>query len=202
MLVLNKITTMKTLFIFIGSLFISLAGFPQEQSDQQMMTKKEQKQLAKEYRESVRQAEEKKNVKLTDSLMNQHRFVLEADYISGTSGQRYLVSSNLNFISIDSSEAVLQLGSNTGFGYNGVGGITVEGNITKYKMTKKEGKKGSSYNVTLFIMSNLGTYDIQLWVSSSGQADATVRGNTSGSLTYSGRIVPINESRVYKARSI
>jgi hypothetical protein len=193
---------MKTQILIFGMLFISLAGFSQEQTDQQTMTKKEQKQLAKEFRDAARKAEEEKDMRVTDSILNQRKFVLEADYISGRTGERYPVLSHLNFIKVDSSDAVLQLGSATGIGYNGVGGITVEGNITKYELNKKEGKRGTSYNVTLYIMSNLGIYDVQMWISANGQADATVRGTTRGELTYSGHLVPINESRVYKARSI
>jgi len=193
---------MKTQILIVGLFFIPLVGFAQEQTDQQVMSKEEQKQMEKEHRKAVRQAEEEATMKRVDSMMNQHRYVLEADYVSGKSGSRIPVSSTLNFLIVDSSEVVIQLGSLTGIGYNGVGGITVEGNITKYEMNKKEGKKGVSYNISIYIMSNIGVYDIQLWISSSGQADATVRGNTSGVLNYSGRLMSINESRVYKARAI
>jgi hypothetical protein len=193
---------MKTQFLIFGILFISLAGFSQETNEQQIMTKKEQRQLAKEHRIAIRKAEEEKNIIMTDSMMNQHRFVLEADYVSGRTGTRNPVSSYLNFILIDSSEVILQLGSNAGIGYNGVGGITIDGNVTKYEVSRKAGKKGTSYSGTIYIMSNLGSYDIQFWATPSGQADATVRGSTRGMITYSGHLVPLNKSRVYKAKAI
>jgi hypothetical protein len=193
---------MKTRILILGLLLISLAGYTQDQTDQQVMTKKEQKQLAKEQRDEMRKAEEESNKQITDSILHQRQFVLEADYISGRTGVRTPVTSMLNFIMVDSADVVMQLGNPSGVGYNGVGGITVEGNITKYELYKKEGKKGDSYNLTLYIMSNLGIYDVQMWISGTGQADATVRGTSRGELTYSGRLVPINKSRVYKARTI
>jgi hypothetical protein len=193
---------MKTQFLILGMLLISLAGYTQDQTDQQVMTKKEQKQLAKEQRDAMRKAEEESNKQITDSILHQRQFVLEADYISGRTGVHVPVTSMLNFIMVDSANVVMQLGNPSGVGYNGVGGITVEGNITKYELYKKEGKKGDTYNLTLYIMSNIGIYDVQMWISGNGQADATVRSTSSGVLTYTGRLVPINKSRVYKARAI
>jgi hypothetical protein len=193
---------MKKYILILGVLFITVAVYSQEDTVSQVMTKQEQRQLAKEYRQAARTADEKAAKEATELMMQQHKFVLEADYLSGRTGQRYPVSSTLNFIKVDSTEAVLQLGSSSGMGYNGVGGITVDGNITRYEINKKEGKRGTTYNLTLYIMSNLGTYDVQLWISANGQADATVRSTTRGSLSYSGRLVPLDESRVYKGTSL
>ena len=190
---------MKKYMLILGVLFITYTVYSQDDTVSQVMTKQEQKQLAKEKRQAERLADEQQAKEATDQMMQQRQFVLEADYLSGRTGQRVPVTSTLNFIRVDSTEAVLQLGSASGMGYNGVGGITVDGNITKYDMTKKEGKKGTTYNLTLYIMSNIGTYDVQFWISPNGQADATVRSTTRGSLTYSGRLVPLDESRVYKA---
>jgi hypothetical protein len=186
------------LLIFI---FSAVTLSAQYETGEQVMTKKEQREMAREYKNAQRLAEAERALNRTDSMINQHRFVLEADYISGRNGSRYSVSSNLNFIMVDSSEAILQIGSSSGLGYNGVGGITVQGSVTKYEISKRVGKKGISYTISLFIMSSLGMYDIMISVAGSGNADAAVRGNTSGVLNYSGRLVPLNESRVYKARS-
>ena len=135
-------------------------------------------------------------------MIQNHRFILEADYISGNTGRRYIVNSKLNFIMCDSTDAVIQLGSSTGMGYNGVGGITIDGRVTSYKLEEKQNKKGlTNYSITLYIASSLGVFDIQMWVSPSGSADATVRGNFAGAVTYSGKLVPLGQSRVYKGMS-
>ena len=48
----------------------------------------------------------------------------------------------------------------------------------------------------------IGTYDILLFVNAFGNADATITGITYGSLRYYGRIVPIENSKVYQGRSL
>jgi hypothetical protein len=190
---------MRWFTVFLVVLLFSPSVYSQEEST---VNKEEQKQLAKEKRNAEKAQAEEKQKELTTLMLDYQRFVLEADYISGSSGQRSPVNSTLNFIIIDSTEATLQLGSPWGLGINGVGGITVDGNVTRYKVDVKETKRGESYTITLFIMTSLGTYDITMWVSQSGKADATIRGNVSGQLTYSGQLVPLGKSRVYKGSAI
>ena len=185
-------------------LFILFIIFPVllfSQDEYSSLNKKELKQLAKEKRRAEKEALDEQQGKITSRMIEYQQFVLEADYISGRSGSRIPVNSTINFVIIDSTEATLQLGSPWGLGINGVGGITVDGNVTKYEIFKKENKRGVSYNVSFFIMSSIGTYDIQMWISQSGHANATVRGNYSGHLTYSGRLVPLSQSKIYKGHS-
>ena len=187
-----------TFLLLIFFCFIASA----QDSENELMSIKEQRQLAREHKKAEKQAEEQKRQERVAALIEGHRFVLKANYINGRRGERQVVSSNLNFIIIDSTQATLQLGSGWGMGYNGVGGITVDGRITKFEINEKENKRGKSYNITVYLLSGIGQYDIQFWISQSGNADATVRGNYSGSVTYSGDIVPIEQARIYKAQPI
>ncbi len=102
---------------------------------------------------------------------------------------------------LDSLAGTIQLGSANTVGYNGVGGATVDGRITKYEYTVV-GKKEDSYSIRLILMSSIGTYDITLMVNSQGYADASIRGNWSGQLNYHGKQVPLTLSRVYKGTPI
>lgn len=190
---------MKKIVILILVLICTPAVWGQEE---ETLSKKEQKKLAKEKRKAEKKASEERAKELTELMLEYQRFVLEADYISGKTGQRAPVSSNLNFIIVDSTEATLQLGSPWGVGINGVGGVTVDGNVTSFEVSTRETKRGISYSVTMFIMTSLGTYDITMWISGSGRADATVRGNVSGQLTYSGQLVPLSQSKVYKGSAL
>jgi hypothetical protein len=134
-------------------------------------------------------------------MIDNKKFVLEANYLAGSSGPNIPVNSNLNFISVDSNECVIQLANTSGMGYNGVGGITVEGPIAEYKVTKKENKHGVNYTVMFSIRSNIGMYDIFVWLSQDGYADATISGISAGKLKYSGKLEPIETSRVYKGHT-
>ncbi|MBN1951118.1 MAG: DUF4251 domain-containing protein [Bacteroidales bacterium] len=193
---------MKTWFLILPGIFLLLPLSAQDNPyGEPVMSKKELRNMVKEKRIADRLAEEERMIKLTEELVSSQQFVLEADFIAGKSGTRQAVNSLLNFIVVDSLDGMLQIGSNWGVGYNGVGGITVDGSITKYEVSKKTTKRGTTFNIEMHLMSALGNYDIHFWITSTGNTEATVRGMYSGSLTYSGQIVPLNEARVYKGSS-
>jgi hypothetical protein len=50
-------------------------------------------------------------------------------------------------------------------------------------------------------MTNLGTYDINMIVSSDSNASATISGTTSGKLTWRGSIESLDRSRAYKGQT-
>lgn len=196
----NKVSIRHLIVVLIFCLpTISLPLF--SQYDEPVMNEKEIKALEKEKRQAEKKEQEEYDRKLVEYLMENKKFVLEANYLSGNSGSRVMVNSTLNFIVIDSTRAVIQLAYGWGMGHNGLGGITVDGRVSKYELNKKEGKRGVSYTLSIFITSSLGMYDIQFWISQSGNADATISGNTYGRLNYSGKIVPIQKSRIYKGSS-
>ena len=184
------------------SCFISMCFITKAQEEgEKVYTKKELRQIAREEQKAKRKAEEEEMKMLTELMLEKRRFVLEADYVGDGRGSRIPVQSNINFIGLDSTDAVIQLGTTYGAGYNGVGGITVEGRVIKYELSVIEGKRGKSYSLMFIVMTSLGTYDITFIVSGTGYTDATVRGNTMGQLRYSGKLVPIGLSRVYQGTS-
>ena len=136
---------------------------------------------------------------ITDYMVTHQQFVLEADYLSDRTGSRIPVQSTINFIMVDSLTATVQLGSAMSVGYNGVGGTTVEGRISKYEYTLI-GKKKEVYSITMSFMSSLGIYDVTMMVMPDSRTDATIRGNWAGSLSYHGKIVPLAQSRIYKGQ--
>jgi hypothetical protein len=162
---------------------------------------KEQKAYEKQKQREARDKEREKNIEMTSQMVKLHRFVLEADYLSNKYGVRIPVSRDINFIMVDSTDAVLQTGSAFTLGYNGVGGETVSGRITKfdYGMT---GRNKDSYSIRMVVLSPVGVYDITLLINPEGYADASIRGNWSGQLNYHGRLVPLGLSRVYEGHTM
>ncbi len=160
----------------------------------------EQRRLRKEARKEAKRLEEEKAMALTKHLIDARKFVLIADFIGNNRGTRIPVSSTINFIKIDTAHCVIQIGSLNGIGYNGVGGVTAEGRISKFKITQN--KKGNSYTMRLTTNTIIGTYDIVLFINAIGNADATVTGIAPGALRYYGRIVPIENSKIYQGRSL
>lgn len=161
---------------------------------------KEQRAYEKQKKMDERELERERNIEITSTMIKLQRFVLEADYLSNKYGYKVTVSPTINFLMVDSLNATIQTGSAYSLGYNGVGGQTVNGRITKYEYNFV-GKKKDAYNISLMFMSNVGTYNIHLMVNAEGYADATIRGNWSGQLNYHGRLVPLGVSKVYKGMS-
>ncbi len=133
--------------------------------------------------------------------MEEHNFVLEADQLQFKRGRSAFVSSTTNFVSLKGDEAVVQVASYSGGGPNGIGGITVEGRASKIEM--KIDKKGNTY----FSMSVTGrgisaSVRISLY---RGSNDATVDISPnfhSNRLTLKGRVLPYNQSGVFKGSSL
>jgi hypothetical protein len=189
---------MRTPIIILLALIFFPAAYGQTK---EAVDSKTQKELQKEEKKRAREAEEAEQAAIVDTMVNIRRFVLEADYLSNQYGSRVVVSSNLNFIIVDSTKGTIQTASISGVGGpNMMGGITADGNITQYELTTLPKKRG--YSIRMMIMTSVGMYDIFLTVSTDGSASATLGGNWGGKLNFHGNLVPLALSRVYKGRSI
>jgi hypothetical protein len=190
---------MKTLLTFVVAFVLVMGAYSQEETKQ--LSPKELRKLQKEQRKAEKAAEAERMAELTKLMVEQQKFVLEADFLSDKYGQRAPVTPTINFVLVDSLVGTIQFGDAQRIGYNGVGGATVDGRITKYEYSTV-GKKGDSYSIQMIFMSSIGSYDISLMVSASGNADASIRGNWSGQLNYHGKLVPLSLSRIYKGTPI
>lgn len=161
----------------------------------QEVDKKEKRRLEKEKREQ----ELKKKYEATVKFVENKQFVLEANYLQDKYGNRVSVNSTINFIYVDSDEAILQIGNNAGSGYNGVGGFTIEGKISRWEM--KNNDKNKSIRVNMDIMGSTGIYQVALSITPDRQTSAVLTSISSGRLEYSGNLVAIDKSRIYKART-
>jgi len=186
---------MKRVSIFVLAVLLSLPALAQE------LSKKEQRQLDKELKKELKAEEAAQQAAVVDAMVVYNRFVLEANTLKDKRGNSIQVSSKINFIASDSITGVIQVGSNTYIGSNGVGGITVEGPIADYKYTKNE--KNGSYYITYYLRTPVGSYDVRITAFSDGRADADVSSTTWGDkLRYSGYLVPTGISRVYKGMAL
>ena len=134
-----------------------------------------------------------------DTLLNFRTYVLEASYLKNKYGSMIAVTSNINFIRVAGYNGVLQTGSDSWVGSNNLGGVTAEGSISNYKINKD--MKNLAFTVTFNLLTNLGTFDILMNISSDNNASATISGSTSGRLTWTGRLVPLNKSRAFKGQN-
>lgn len=129
-------------------------------------------------------------------------FVLEADNVTFRNGSTVLVSSTTNFISVKGNKAVVQISpSNFASGPNGVGGVTVQGQISGYQIqTDKKGRVYLSYNVNGIGIS--AQIEISIMPGSS-RAQATVYPNfNSNTVWLDGTVVPYENSNVFEGSSL
>ncbi len=140
---------MKTLLTLLIAFIMVLAAYSQDEVQQ--LSKKEIKKLQKEQANADKAVEAERMAEVTRFMVEQQQFVLEADYLSDKYGQRVSVMPTINFVMVDSLAGSVQFGSAQNLGYNGVGGVTIDGRITKYEYSVI-GKKQDSYSIRLIFM--------------------------------------------------
>lgn len=135
------------------------------------------------------------------ALKNQD-FVLEATSVTFKNGTTAFVNSSTNFISLKGNKAVVQISpSSFASGPNGVGGVTVEGNVTDLQIrTDKKGRTTLSMNVMgIGINAQVEVY----MYPGTNRANATVYPNfNSNTVWLQGSIVPYENSNVFEGNSL
>jgi hypothetical protein len=182
----------RILLLGLVMVFAVQAGWAQTSS-------REQRKIEKAEKKRLKEEEQRKNHELVISLVKDKTYVLEATTLSGRYGYQYQVSPTTNFVKIEGDQIVVQTANNFGIGYNGLGGITINGTIRDYQITNE--KNG----VTVFIRFAdpvMGMSTLNMSIQESGYARATVLGNWGARATFQGQFTDLEESRVYKGRSI
>ena len=136
------------------------------------------------------------------AAMRNRDFVLLVDNVTFNNGNTIYVNSTTNFISVKGNRAVVQISpSNYSPGPNGLGGVTVDGQISSYQITTdKRGNINLSYNV-----SGIGlNAQIEVYlVLGSSDVQATIYPNfNSNTLWISGEVVPYENASIMEGSSL
>lgn len=133
--------------------------------------------------------------------LQNRQFVLEANQVMFRSGETAYVTSTTNFVLVNEQRGTVQVAFNTPYpGPNGIGGITVDGQINALKTTTdKRGNLSTQFNIQGIGIS------AQIFITlpkGNNRATVTVSPNFNGNtLTLSGQLVPLNQSSIFKGRS-
>ncbi len=139
-------------------------------------------------------------IKKYTEMFEKKSFVLEATTVYSKKGRSFQLNPSINFVKIDDGVGTVQLSFNQLVGWNGVGGITLDGNVRNYKVKKAEGKMPS---VQFDLNGTLGWATVRIDVNSSGIGRATINTGTSGArATFSGPIVPLSETSTYQGQTL
>lgn len=136
------------------------------------------------------------------AAINDTAFTLEADKVVFKYGQIAYVNSNTNFVSVNKNDAVVQVAFNVPFfGPNGIGGVTVQGSVSGYKVSSD--KKGT----TTVRMNVMGVgISAQIWITmykGTHEASVDILPNfNSRRITLNGVLLPLDKSNVYQGRTL
>jgi len=140
-------------------------------------------------------------VKLYTELFEQRSFVLEADRVYSKKGRSFQMNSTINFVKLEKGTGVVQLAFSQIVGWNGMGGITLDGDVRNYKINKGDGTKMPSMQFDM--NGTLGWATVRIDVNSNGNARATVDAEMSGDrISFSGTLLPSNESRTFQGTTL
>lgn len=181
---------MKRIATTVIILLITLAGMAQGQVN---LTREERKILKKEQKKQAEQI----MIMNTAKALHVSQYILKADRVRGRGGVMINVNPRINFVSVNGEEVFVQLGSESGMGYNGLGGITLKGRITGSSIEQDE--KNGSYYILLNTMGTAGSLTISLNVNVTGEmANAMVTTNWGSRVDFIGHVVPNGRLQVYK----
>jgi hypothetical protein len=141
------------------------------------------------------------SVQARAALLNRD-FVLEATSVTFKNGSTAFINSTTNFIYLKGDKAVVQISpSNFASGPNGVGGVTVEGNVTDLQVrTDSKGRTTLSMNVMgIGINAQVEVY----MYPGTSRASATVYPNfNSNTLWIQGTLVPYENANIFEGNSL
>ena len=134
-------------------------------------------------------------------ILESRKFVLEAQKITDNEGLANPANRKLCFVMVDSSEIIIQWIANCD--NNGLGGITMRGEITSFDMKKQKIKKETQYSITMKCDMDNGRVngDLSMEIYSKSHADAILINHTSSifvpkEMKILGKIVPLEYSKV------
>ena len=189
----------RNLFLALLLTIVALPALQAQNSQEDQLSKIERKWIEKQERE---RKDSLNFIQLKEALID-GSFVLEASSVRLDVTRTFFVTPNLNFLMMRGLDrGIVQIGQNGPIvGPNGVGGITVEGNIDRAEIsTDKRGNVVFAYDIWGVNISAKVT--ITLYKNSS-RASAVVRPNfTRYDLYMDGDLKTLEDSAVFEGRSL
>ena len=196
---------MKRFYLLSVTLLTLLLAAPainaQEFGSETTMTKQEARKAARAAHKKAVAAENQALYEQAVQCLKDGSFVIEVDQLLYPKGLTKFVSSITNFVSMNEGKAVIQIATSYFRpGPNGLGGITVEGNVSN--VTMNVSKKGNVYysfmDQGIAVSANVS---IQL-AGDSNRVTVTIFPNfNSNNLTMTGRLVPYDQSNVFQGQT-
>lgn len=175
-------------------LMIFTSGFVVQSNAQ---SGKEEKKMEKAAKKAAKMELDSINNAKLRTLISTKAFVLEANTLYARTGQSFILNSTTNFVGFDGINSTIQLAFDQIIGWNGVGGVTADGKISKMEIV--DNKKGLGFTINMTVKQQIGGAVTMIFrVSTDGNARVDMSGSFGEKFTFQGFIVPLSESSVYK----
>jgi len=183
---------MRNLFSFT-MIFLFGTGLLFAQAEQSGGDELSRKEL-REQRKEQKLQEHKENLDFMEKIAEERSWVIEAHTIYNKYGNSFQMDPTINFVSLFEDESIIQIGLNGYIGYNGVGGVTFDGKVRSYDVTREENSILIRFTALGAVM---GPVDLVAHIYSDGYGRITVSGSWGRRLTFAGYFVPYDISRTY-----
>lgn len=181
---------MKVIIVLMMAMAATFTATAQSNTQDKELSKKEKKIIEARI-DSALHAEALQAV-------NDTAFTIEADQVEFKRGYTAHVTASTNFVAVRGDNAIVQVAFNVPVaGLNGLGGITVEGNISRYEV--KTDKKGNVY-VKMGVMGKgiSAQLFISLWKDNNRATVNMLPNFNSNNLTLNGRMWNLERSNIFK----
>jgi hypothetical protein len=181
---------MKTRSLLL-SLLVMLATLGYGQSKAEKKAEKAAKKEAKLVEQAMR-------MEPLNELIRNKTWVLEGNQLKADKGRMATnLNSNLNFVSCVGEDGTVQLSFNGIPGWNGVGGVTLDGKYDSYNVSEPK-KKGQGVTLQANVRGTGGFARMTLLIQSPTQVEVRISGNWGQQITLYGSIYSPDDSRVFK----
>ena len=162
--------------------------------DTRSLSPEEKKALKKSKKEEENRARQEA-LSGYKSIAGEKDWVIEAHTVYNKGGRSFPMNPTTNFVRVNGDETTFQLAFNGIAGWNGIGGITLDGHINKYVVSENK----NAVTISMLAMGpGMGPVDVLITVGPDGSGRATISGNLGDRITFAGRFVPYEASRIYK----
>ncbi len=163
-----------------------------------MAQSKEDKKAEKAARKEAKLEEQAMRMEPLNELIRNKTWVLEGNQLKADKGRMANnLNSNLNFVSCVGENGTVQLSFNGIVGWNGVGGVTLDGKYDSYKVTEPK-KAGQGVTLQANVRGTGGFARMTLLIQSPTQVEVRISGNWGQQITLYGSIYSPEDSRVFK----
>lgn len=177
-------------------LFVSFLAFgiQAQESNDKKLTRKEKKEIQKK--------ENNEKLKALYTLMEGRIWVIRANDVRSINGNSVNVSPDLNFVYATNTTGVVQMAFQElmGMGNNNVGGITIEGEITRYDLKQFRDNQQIECNVQINNV-NGGFVVLNISIMSTGSTTVMVSTDDGANFTFSGFIEKQGGESIIKGSS-